>query len=266
MLITAGFVLGGIINGPGKLLGSQVNISSTSLLAVTNRQRTDDNEAALSLNPKLMSAAQTKANDMVNRNYWSHDTPDGKLPWSFMIAAGYSYQMAGENLAYGFADANSVISGWMNSPEHRANILNSGYQDVGFGTSSSPDFNHSGPQTIVVAMYGRSSTAPDNQVNISFKINNSTTKTNPTAGSLETSKSIALVQLLTMGQAPWSVLVLSVIGTATLIIFFMRHGRAWKQTWRHGEAYVVSHPWFDIALVFVLMICYVFSRSAGFIH
>ncbi len=139
----------------GRTLAYATNTSVNGLLQSTNNQRVANGQAALSLNSKLNSAAQAKANDMVARNYWSHNTPDGQEPWIFVDAAGYTYVKAGENLAYGFTDSNSTINGWMNSPSHRANMLDGDFIDVGFGFTNSPDFNNSGPQTVVVAMYGK---------------------------------------------------------------------------------------------------------------
>src|SRR6185369_9999820 len=107
----------------------------------------------LQLNDQLAAAAQAKANDMARRGYWSHVTPDGKQPWSFVEASGYQYEAAGENLAYGFGSSDEVMTAWMHSPEHRANILNSVYQDVGFATANVPNYRGTGPETIVVAMY-----------------------------------------------------------------------------------------------------------------
>jgi hypothetical protein len=74
---------------------------------------------------------------MAARDYWSHNTPDGQTPWSFITAAGYNYQTAGENLAYGFSTASDTVTGWMNSTEHRANILNGKFKELGVGVEPS---------------------------------------------------------------------------------------------------------------------------------
>ena len=128
---------------PG-VLGASSNFSSQNLLEDTNNQRAIDAETPLSIDPQLQAAAQAKAEDMVAKNYWSHNTPDGKTPWTFIAAAGYSYDEAGENLAYGFSSADSTVTGWMNSPTHRANILNKDYTQVGFGVVSSQDYQGHG--------------------------------------------------------------------------------------------------------------------------
>lgn len=135
------------------VLGYATDMSIQSLLDDTNQQRASNGESILSLNGQLDQAAQAKANDMATRDYWSHNTPDGQTPWTFMTAAGYSYHTAGENLAYGFSTAADTITGWMNSAGHRANILNTSFVEVGFGVANAANYQGSGPQTIVVAMY-----------------------------------------------------------------------------------------------------------------
>jgi hypothetical protein len=129
-------------------------VSISSLLQSTNDQRAGNALGALALNSQLDQAAQAKANDMAARDYWSHNTPDGNAPWVFISSAGYHYQTAGENLAYGFDTSANTITAWMNSPEHRANILNNTYKDVGFGIANVANYQGTGPETIVVAMYG----------------------------------------------------------------------------------------------------------------
>ncbi|MCA9343292.1 hypothetical protein KC950_04775, partial [Candidatus Saccharibacteria bacterium] len=66
------------------VLGAYSNITPQQLLSATNTQRQLTGENALTTNPQLQNAAQNKAEDMVNRNYWSHKTPEGKDPWVFI--------------------------------------------------------------------------------------------------------------------------------------------------------------------------------------
>ncbi len=141
------------------VLSYATSMSTGELLSQTNNQRSQNGVGGLNLNSKLNSAAQSKANDMVARDYWSHVTPTGEQPWVFIAAAGYSYVTAGENLAYGFDNAADTVTGWMNSPPHRENLLNAAFKDVGFGFANSTNFVDTGEQTIIVAMYG----APTNQ-------------------------------------------------------------------------------------------------------
>src|SRR5688572_17626917 len=136
------------------VLGYATNTTISGLLEETNAQRSSGSIGALALNDKLSSAAQAKAEDMAARNYWSHNTPEGNPPWVFFSNAGYDYKAAGENLAYGFDSSNATVVAWMNSEGHRANILNNSFTEVGFGIVNVTDYQDSGEQTIVVAMYG----------------------------------------------------------------------------------------------------------------
>jgi hypothetical protein len=77
-----------------------------------------------------------KATDMFAKDYWAHVSPDGTTPWVWIRKAGYNYLYAGENLARGFDTSASVVNAWMNSPEHRANLLSSNYTDIGFAVQS----------------------------------------------------------------------------------------------------------------------------------
>ena len=148
------------------VLAYATSMSNGALLAATNQQRNTNGVASLAINGELNQAAQAKANDMATRDYWSHNTPEGNPPWVFFANAGYAYTKAGENLAYGFTTANDAVTGWMNSPEHKANLLDSQFIDVGFGFAESSNYQGTGPETIVVAEYGRpqvlatSTTAP----------------------------------------------------------------------------------------------------------
>lgn len=83
----------------------------------------------------LAQAAQAKANDMAEKGYFAHTSPEGKTPWSFISHVGYDYRYAGENLAVNFSDSKDVNSAWLRSPSHRANILNDKFTEVGIATA-----------------------------------------------------------------------------------------------------------------------------------
>jgi hypothetical protein len=110
-------------------------ITVDNIINLTNQSRQEYNLAPLSQNQLLDNAAQAKADDMLAKGYFAHVTPDGRTPWSFIVAAGYNYLMAGENLAVNFTEAENVETAWMNSPDHRANILNQNYEEIGVGIS-----------------------------------------------------------------------------------------------------------------------------------
>lgn len=155
LILLLSLLLSGYKPQPPGVLAYATNVSQAGLLQATNSQRSTAGAGALTLNSKLSQAAQAKANDMTTRDYWSHNTPDGEEPWVFIIDTGYSYLKAGENLAYGFATSNDTVTGWMNSPTHKANMLDVDYSEVGFGYANSSDFNSAGEETVVVAMYGK---------------------------------------------------------------------------------------------------------------
>jgi uncharacterized protein YkwD len=146
--------------GKGRVLSYATEMSQGGLLSATNTQRAANGAGSLTISNLLSQAAQAKANDMVSRNYWSHNTPDGNPPWVFIDATGYSYKKAGENLAYGFETSADAITGWMNSPSHKANMLDTTFKHVGFGVANSPNYQNAGEMTVVVAMYADPYAAP----------------------------------------------------------------------------------------------------------
>jgi hypothetical protein len=135
-----------------QVLGYATDVNASSLYSLTNQQRAAAGLPGLSLNSQLTAAAQNKAADMFAKNYWAHNSPDGLTPWYFISGAGYQYSAAGENLAEGFDTSDGVMTGWMNSPGHRANILNSLYKDVGIAVMNGTLLGS--PTTLVVAEYG----------------------------------------------------------------------------------------------------------------
>src|SRR3989344_923338 len=118
------------------VLGIQTNITVEQLVALTNQKRAESGLSPLTLNDQLSNAASLKAADMLEKDYWAHNSPDGNTPWVFIKQAGYSYTYAGENLAKGFNSAEEVVNAWMESPKHRDNMLFKNYSDVGFSVVS----------------------------------------------------------------------------------------------------------------------------------
>ena len=256
-----GIAINSVWHTPPVVLGTQSDYSNSSLLQSTNANRLKNHEPALNLNDQLTSAAQAKANDMANKDYWSHTNPDGQTPWTFITAAGYNYQLAGENLAYGFSDAKAVVTGWMNSPEHRANMLNANYQDVGFGIASSPNFQGKGPEIIVVAEYGERG---GNVANISFTVPKPTAR--DTLPAEISAQPVSRIQLLTGGQAAWSALALSALAGAAFALFVVRHGLKLRKLAFEGEHFIMQHPLLDIAVVFIFTAGFVLTRASGIIR
>lgn len=268
MLLIVG--LGILINGAwakNSVLGTKSDFSITSLLNDTNAERLQKKEPALTLNAQLTAAAQAKAEDMVRRNYWAHNAPDGTTPWTFINNAGYQYQSAGENLAYGFASASDSVAGWMDSPEHRANILDTDYQNVGFGVATSPDYVGEGPETVVVAEYGQPissvATAPVNPP----AVNNPVVGTASNVLGAEASpQPVSRIQVMTGDNSQWALLAVIALSGGAMALFVMRHGYRFHRMLNRGEAFVVHHPYLDIAIVFVVTAGVVLTRSSGIIR
>jgi hypothetical protein len=135
-----------------QVLGYATDINVQQLLAGTNAKRQEAGLTPLTLNTALSVAAANKAADMFSKNYWAHNSPTGTTPWDFVTGAGYRYTVSGENLAKNFSTSGSVVDAWMASPSHRANLLKSGYRDVGFAVVNG---SLNGEETtLVVEMFG----------------------------------------------------------------------------------------------------------------
>src|SRR3989344_6248437 len=113
-------------------LVSQIDLfSSRDIVSQTNVAREANNIPPLKASTKLDIAAQEKLNDMLQDGYFAHISPDGTTPWFWIKNAAYQYIYAGENLAIGFSDAKETVEAWMNSPSHKANLLNNKYEEIG---------------------------------------------------------------------------------------------------------------------------------------
>ena len=136
----------------GYVLGYASSITASSVLESINRKRVEVGAQPLSLNTKLTEGAVAKATDMFGGQYWAHTSPKGTTPWTFIKNAGYSYSIAGENLARDFGDTQSMIDAWYASPTHRANLLQKKYTETGIAVVNG---NLEGVDTtLVVQMFG----------------------------------------------------------------------------------------------------------------
>ncbi len=112
------------------------DLSLENILQAVNRERELRNILTLNTDGRLAAAAQYKASDMINRNYFSHTDPEGNYIWGKIESLGYTpYSRLGENLAIEFYNTESLVDAWMNSPTHRANLLQEGFRDQGVGLS-----------------------------------------------------------------------------------------------------------------------------------
>lgn len=128
-------------------------VVSATLVDLANNDRKAESEGTLTVNAKLQKAAQAKADDMAAKGYFAHTSPDGSTSWTWFQNAGYSFSYAGENLAVNFSDSEDVEQAWMDSPTHRANILNGKFTEIGIATAQG---EYKGRKTtFVVQMFGR---------------------------------------------------------------------------------------------------------------
>jgi uncharacterized protein YkwD len=105
------------------------------VLVLTNAERAKHGCAALRGDPRLAAAARAHSNDMALHKYFDHNSQDGTTPWDRIKRAGYP-EPGAENIAMGYPTAAAVMKGWMNSPGHRANILNCKLRALGVGVHS----------------------------------------------------------------------------------------------------------------------------------
>jgi uncharacterized protein YkwD len=271
-----------------EVLAYATNVSITDLLASTNQSRAANGLGALSLNSKLNSGAQSKANDMIAKNYWSHVAPDGTQPWAFFTAAGYQYSRAGENLAYGFDNSAQTEDAWMNSSGHRANVLGD-YTEVGFGIANGDNYQ-GGPNTVVAAFYGKPTAAP---APAPKPAPSSTTTQKPAAQQpvaavptpqpepqveqpkpdplkvtaavkLPEPKKVTNFESLIGGQANWALYAsVSVVGLSSLG-FAGTHWQLVRRGWKTSRHFILVHPAVDTAVVAAIG-AVILTSAAGFI-
>jgi uncharacterized protein YkwD len=104
-----------------------------AILEAVNAARRDARLRPLTLDPRLNAAAQQHAEDMRDRHFYGHQTPEGRQPRQRVQAAGYPVQSVGENIAEGQFTVDEVMNGWLQSPDHRKNILEPRFSHLGVG-------------------------------------------------------------------------------------------------------------------------------------
>lgn len=115
----------------------KVTQEEQKLLDLVNKARKEAGLSELSFKSSLRKCAIEKAKDMVNKNYFAHESPTYGSPFDMMRQFGISFKSAGENIA-GNQSVEGAFNAWMNSTGHRENILNKNFNYVGFGIVDSP--------------------------------------------------------------------------------------------------------------------------------
>ncbi|TDB91352.1 CAP domain-containing protein [Actinomadura sp. KC216] len=126
---------GGGARVPGGSAGSAD--AEAAVVSLTNAERAKAGCRPLHVDQRLVTAARKHSADMAANGYFDHTSRNGDSPWKRMEDAGYPSPGA-ENIAKGYSTAAAVMRGWMDSPGHRANILNCDLRAIGVGKASGP--------------------------------------------------------------------------------------------------------------------------------
>jgi uncharacterized YkwD family protein/spore coat assembly protein SafA len=112
---------------------NDIKAQETEVIRLVNVERAKAGLPALTQNWELSRVARMKSQDMINKNYFSHQSPTYGSPFNMMENFGIRFSAAGENIAYGQKTPAAVMQAWMNSSGHRANILSPSYTQMGCG-------------------------------------------------------------------------------------------------------------------------------------
>jgi uncharacterized protein YkwD len=145
--------------------GARVHLSAmeSQLLSQTNQLRARYGLRPLRFSPGLTAAAKQHSASMAQKGYFSHDSANGgsffKRIASYYPYRGYRNWSAGENILYSSPDIDSAgaLNLWMHSPEHRANLLNRSWREIGLGAfhaANAPGVYGGDAVTVVTADFG----------------------------------------------------------------------------------------------------------------
>ena len=109
------------------------------LLKLINAERKNNGLSELKFDAELQRVAKIKAQDLVDNNYFSHNSPTYGSPFEMIKSFGITYKAAGENIA-GNSTLQGAVTAWMNSEGHKANILSNAYNYTGVGVVNSPKY------------------------------------------------------------------------------------------------------------------------------
>ena len=140
----------------GLVLGYATSISVDEVMSLTNTEGKKQGLSPLKINPALSQAALAKGQHMFTEQYWAHVSPSGREPWEFIRLSGYTYTVAGENLARDFMQSDDMVTAWMASPTHRANIVSNEYEETGIAVING---ELKGTETtLVIQLFGKPKT------------------------------------------------------------------------------------------------------------
>ena len=110
-----------------------------TVVDITNQRRAENGLAPLTMNSTLTAVAQAHAADQASVDTMSHTGTDGSDAGTRIVQSGYPTQAWGENVAGGYTTPDAVMAAWMNSPGHRANIVNGTFTQIGIGLAYAGD-------------------------------------------------------------------------------------------------------------------------------
>lgn len=147
--------------------GSEAPVSSnttapaTTILCLVNAERTSRGLKALKRNRRLDRAALAHSRDMVRRRYFAHNSPSGTTPLQRIRRARYVPRgrafVVGENLAFGSGQLSTprvILQSWLDSPAHRANLLDPDYRELGIGIAPGTPTRGPGAGATFTTAYG----------------------------------------------------------------------------------------------------------------
>ena len=169
LLATAGLILSGV--SPALAAGGEaprcgggtilLDAKEKATFSLHNEIRRDRGLRPFCVHPRLQKAARSHSRDMIERDYFSHDTKGGRTFYARLKAfgydpGGYRYYAIGENIAYGsgpYGEPDSIMNAWMKSDGHRHNTLNGEFREIGVGTHTGT-YGETGGVTMYTADFG----------------------------------------------------------------------------------------------------------------
>jgi uncharacterized protein YkwD len=122
---------------------AELNDYENAVACLINDYRVSSGLNAIAYEPTLTYIAQFRSQDLMDRNYWSHYTPEGTTVFNLFKANGVKYKIGGENLGQatpaGIGSPEAFMNAWKNSSSHNANMLRVGYNYIGVGMVENGD-------------------------------------------------------------------------------------------------------------------------------
>lgn len=143
---------GGCARAQASIAQVSPRVIGSAVLCLVNRERDAENLPALREHARLRAAARRFSREMVARRFFDHVSPSGSTLTSRAQGAGYGARSLGENIGWGsggLATPAAIVRAWMNSPPHRAVILNGSYRDAGVGVASGSPLGGAGATFVL---------------------------------------------------------------------------------------------------------------------